>query len=88
MFIFAGNNGSGKSTIRNLIAEKIGIETNIDPDSIARKYKEANKEMQAGKEAITLINDCIKNCRSFSMETTMSGKLSIKQMKRAKSHAL
>lgn len=30
MFVFAGNNGSGKSTIRNLIVEKIGIEINID----------------------------------------------------------
>ncbi|WP_317956462.1 hypothetical protein [Paenibacillus chitinolyticus] len=29
MFIFAGNNGSGKSTIRNLIIDRIGISVNI-----------------------------------------------------------
>lgn len=36
-YVFAGNNGSGKSTIRNLIIDKIGIEINIDPDAIARR---------------------------------------------------
>ncbi|MEZ0117768.1 UNVERIFIED_ORG: putative ABC-type ATPase [Heyndrickxia coagulans] len=32
-YVFAGNNGSGKSTIRNLIIDKIGIDINIDPDN-------------------------------------------------------
>lgn len=32
-YFFAGNNGSGKSTIRNLIVDQIGISVNIDPDS-------------------------------------------------------
>lgn len=85
MFIFAGNNGSGKSTVRNLIAEKVGIEFNIDPDSLTRKYYDLNNpELRAGKEAIFLINECINNRRSFSMETTLSGKLVINQIKEAK----
>src|SRR5699024_337573 len=37
MYVFAGNNGSGKSTIRNLLIDKLGIEINIDADSIARR---------------------------------------------------
>ncbi|EBK2060150.1 hypothetical protein AAL85_25535, partial [Salmonella enterica subsp. enterica serovar Typhi] len=36
MYVFAGNNGSGKSTIRNLIADQLGISVNIDPDALAR----------------------------------------------------
>lgn len=55
MFVFAGNNGSGKSTIRNLIIEKIGIETNIDPDSIAGHLDQSDpesKKTDAGRLAI------------------------------------
>lgn len=37
MYVFAGNNGSGKSTLRSLIIDKIGLDINIDPDSIARR---------------------------------------------------
>lgn len=87
LFVFAGNNGSGKSTIRNLIGEKIGIETSIDPDSLTRKYrryKSNNPVFQAGKESLTLINQYTKDKRSFSFETTLSGKTSLKQIKRAK----
>jgi len=36
MFEFAGNNGSGKSTIRNLIVDRLGISVNIDPDALTR----------------------------------------------------
>lgn len=35
--VFAGNNGSGKSTFRNLIIDKIGIDNNIDADAVARR---------------------------------------------------
>lgn len=42
--VFAGNNGSGKSTIRNLIIDKIGVEINIDPDAIARRIDPENPE--------------------------------------------
>jgi len=37
MFVFAGNNGSGKSTIRNLIIDRLGISVNVDPYSLARR---------------------------------------------------
>ncbi|CAM4226731.1 hypothetical protein PAAL109150_16610 [Paenibacillus alkaliterrae] len=32
MFVFAGNNGSGKSTIRNLIIDRLGVSANVDPE--------------------------------------------------------
>lgn len=83
MYVFAGNNGSGKSTFRNLIAEKQGIQTNVDPDSIAKKYTK-NKEIRAGREAILLIKELIVGKKDFSMETTLSGRLPIKQMHSAR----
>ncbi|MFB5662490.1 hypothetical protein [Alteribacillus sp. HJP-4] len=44
MYVFAGNNGSGKSTFRNLLIDKIGIDLNIDPDGIARRIDPLNPE--------------------------------------------
>jgi predicted ABC-type ATPase len=71
MFVFAGNNGSGKSTIRNLLIDKLGISVNIDPDALARRIDRDNpdrRKVSAGKEAIKLARDCIKNRRDFSVE--------------------
>lgn len=43
-YVFACNNGSGKSTIRNLLIDKIGIDINLDPDAIARRIDPSNPE--------------------------------------------
>lgn len=76
MYVFAGNNGSGKSTIRNLIVDKLGLNINIDPDALARAISPTNPErykVSAGKEAIKIARDCIRNGRDFSVETTLAG---------------
>lgn len=59
-------NGSGKSTIRNLIIDYLGLEINIDPDAIARRIDPQHPEahrVSAGKEVIrsvrTFINGVI-----------------------------
>lgn len=85
MYVFAGNNGSGKSTFRNLIAEKQGIQTNVDPDSLAKKYAKS-KEIRAGREAIRLIESLIIGKMNFSMETTLSGRLPLRQIESAKNN--
>lgn len=87
MFVFAGNNGSGKSTIRNLIIDRLGISVNVDPDALARRIDNKNPEkhrVSAGKEAIKLVRECIKNKRDFSIETTLAGGNAIRQMHEAK----
>lgn len=87
MFVFAGNNGSGKSTIRNLIIDRLGISVNVDPDSLARRIDNENPEkhrLSAGKDAIKLVRECIKNKRDFSIETTLAGGNAIRQMQEAK----
>ncbi|MGY0692096.1 zeta toxin family protein [Virgibacillus sp. FSP13] len=87
MYVFAGNNGSGKSTIRNLLIDKLGLEINIDPDSIARRLDSSDPESKrfaAGKEAFRMVYECINEQKSFSIETTLGGKNAIRQMDKAK----
>ena len=89
MYIFAGNNGSGKSTIRNLIVDRLGISVNIDPDALARAIDPIHPEsrkISAGKEAIKLAKDCIRNRRDFSVETTLAGGNAIRLMRDAKAN--
>ncbi|WP_341281119.1 zeta toxin family protein [Paenibacillus sp. FSL H8-0537] len=89
MYVFAGNNGSGKSTIRNLIVDRIGISVNIDPDALARGLDSVNPEsrkVSAGKEAIKLAKECIRNSRDFSVETTLAGGNVIRLMNAAKAN--
>ena len=55
MFVFAGNNGSGKSTIRNLIVDRIGVSINIDADALARAIDAEQPErykVSAGKKQL------------------------------------
>jgi predicted ABC-type ATPase len=68
MYVFAGNNGSGKSTIRNLIVDRLGISVNIDPDALARGIDSVHPEsrkISAGKASIQLARDCIRHGRFF-----------------------
>ncbi|MFC4102723.1 zeta toxin family protein [Paenibacillus xanthanilyticus] len=88
MFVFAGNNGSGKSTIRNLIIERLGVSVIIDPDALARGIDRENpdrRKVSAGKEAIKLARECILHKRDFTVETTLAGGNVIRQMQEAKS---
>ncbi|WP_286171695.1 hypothetical protein [Gracilibacillus phocaeensis] len=58
--VFAGNNGSGKSTFRNLIIDKIALDINIDPEAIARRIEPENPEARrvtTGKEVIKSVNE-------------------------------
>ncbi|MDQ0220851.1 hypothetical protein ELQ35_21090 [Peribacillus cavernae] len=87
MYVFAGNNESGKSTFRNLLIDKLGVEINIDPDGIARRIDPLNpesKRLEAGKSAIKMVKECIKEGNTFSIETTLAGNTAINQMKSAK----
>lgn len=75
-YVFAGNNGSGKSTIRNLLIDKIGVDINLDPDAIARRIDPENpesKRVTAGKEVIRSVNKYIKEGKDFSIETRLAG---------------
>ena len=89
MVVFAGNNGSGKSTIRNLIVDRLGISVNIDPDALARSIDSDHpdrRKVSAGKEAIKLARECIQHKRDFSVETTLAGGNAIRLIREAKAN--
>lgn len=89
MVVFAGNNGSGKSTIRNLIVDRLGISVNIDPDALARGIDSDHpdrRKVSAGKEAIKLARECIQHKRDFSLETTLAGGNAIRLIRDAKAN--
>lgn len=84
MTIFAGPNGAGKSTLRELLALEMNLGIEIDPDAIARKHDLS--DLQAGRETINLVKQYIQQGVSFSLETTLSGNLILKQIQQAKEH--
>ncbi|CAM3220846.1 hypothetical protein PALU110988_09470 [Paenibacillus lupini] len=74
MFVFAGITAAEKSTIRNLIIDRLGVSVNIDPDALTRGIDSENPErskVSAGKDAIKLVRECILHRRDFTVETTL-----------------
>ena len=82
IYIIAGANGSGKSTISKSIVRKINIPI-IDPDAIAREINPLDPKSEAiaaGKAAINRAQKYINESVSFGVETTLSGKSYLKLM--------
>jgi predicted ABC-type ATPase len=81
--LLGGPNGSGKSTIYKVLQELDQSEWVIDqihipkgnyinPDTVARN--EEIDEFQAGRKSLQMFNDYAKHGKSFSYETTLSGR--------------
>ena len=74
MYILAGANGSGKSTISRELLPSEGVEY-INPDEIAQALAPGNMEsvrIAAGKEALKRVYDYIEKGESFAIESTLS----------------
>ena len=69
VLIFAGANGSGKTTFAKSILEPGFIFINADD---IKKEKNLSY-LEAGKESLRLIDNSIAENKDFSFETTMSG---------------
>jgi predicted ABC-type ATPase len=83
-WLIAGPNGAGKST---LASDQYGSLLNINPDTIARELQPDQPGLvtvQAGRRALEAIDAAFARNGNFSVETTLSGKLHIDLMRRAR----
>ena len=86
LYILAGANGSGKSTIAKVLLPREGI-VYINPDDIAREINPddpVGARIEAGCEAIRRIDALLDRGDSFAVESTLSGKAHVKMIERAK----
>ena len=86
VFILAGANGSGKSTIATVLLPAVGI-AYVNPDDIARELNPSDftsVKIAAGREALRRIDELMALGESFALETTLSGLSYVKTFKRAK----
>lgn len=75
LFILAGANGSGKSTIAKELLPEENI-VFVNADDIAKELCPANIQsarIQAGKEVHSRINKLFSEGKSFALESTLSG---------------
>ncbi len=82
LYVFAGANGSGKTTVAKKFTKNIGIPF-INADEIAETFKN-NPEIKAGKKFIAELEKQIQKGKSFAIESTISGKTLVKHLKSAK----
>lgn len=91
LVVFAGVNGSGKSTFyhsgawRNENMPK--TMHRINPDDIIREqgwdWSDKTQQIQAEKIALKRIEECLEKRASFNQETTLAGHCSIKTIRKA-----
>lgn len=87
LFILAGANGSGKSTISKVLLPTEHI-VYVNPDDIARELNPSDPSaarIEAGKETLRRIDLLLEKGDSFAIESTLSGNMYVKVLERAKS---
>jgi len=86
LYILAGANGSGKSTISKVFLPAEGV-VYINPDDIAKGICEERPEsasIAAGRETLRRIDELMKKGASFALESTLSGVAYVKTLHLAK----
>lgn len=90
--VFAGINGAGKSTFFNEFLwnlSNLGAKRNrVNPDEILKGFggdsSNIEDQLASGKIAVKKINEYIKNKQSFNQETTLTGRMAVKRLQKAK----
>lgn len=86
LYILAGANGSGKSTIAKVLLPSEGI-VYVNPDDIARELNPADPpsaKIEAGKETLRRIDALLEGGDSFAVESTLSGVAYVGMIEKAK----
>ena len=90
LMIFAGPNGTGKTTLALDFLKKypkLNIDIFVNTDEIARGLSPINPENQkveAGKIALKKRESLLENRKNFAFETTLAGKREVKFLKKAR----
>ncbi len=81
--IIGGVNGVGKSSLYGALGEESGdFGVVIDADKITAQL--GGDKLKGGKEAVRLINGCLEQGESFTQETTLSGRKTLKTILQAR----
>ena len=86
MYILAGANGSGKSTIASVLLPMKSI-VYVNPDDIARELNPDDLtavKIEAGKVAVRRVKELVASGESFAIESTLSGNGYVKVIKEAR----
>jgi predicted ABC-type ATPase len=81
LFVFAGCNGAGKSSLIDGLQLDFG--KLINPDLFAREINPSNPrkaDLTAGKMAVRAIRECLDARESFAVESTLSGEYILNQI--------
>lgn len=81
-----GTNGSGKSSLRNYL-NLSDIQSNIDPDVLNRVYRAKypqTYQVEAGKRALKMYDDALKNGLNICLESTLAGRGTMQRVIAAK----
>jgi predicted ABC-type ATPase len=85
--VIAGANGAGKSTFTRGRYPRFSQLPLLDPDAIAKTSQvknEPSSPLQAGRQVLRLAAAFLDERRSFSLETTLSGKSYLQMLVRAR----
>lgn len=81
--LIGGVNGVGKSSLSGVLtAEKSDLGTIVDPDKITAAG--GGDKLKGGKASVTLINQCLEKGVNFTQESTLSGTLVLRTMRKAR----
>lgn len=86
IYILAGANGSGKSTVARVLLPNENMAF-VNPDDIARELAPDDFQrvrIKAGREALRRIGEFVSSGVSFALETTLSGSTYVNMIKRAR----
>lgn len=86
VYIIAGANGSGKSTLAKELLKDENL-TFLNADELAKELSPddiGKAKISAGKQLFRLLDETMRDGRSFAVETTLSGTAHIKTIEFAK----
>ncbi len=87
MFLFAGVNGTGKTSLYATLKNKMNFGRRVSVDDIAKRlgdWRDPTVQVRAGCVALKEAKTCIALGQSFNQETTLPGAVIVKQLKAAK----